>query len=107
MDRRDRWTTGTAELASDVRLHYLLAGDGPQTVLLIHGYPQTHWQWRHVVGPLVEAGYRVVAADYRGAGGSSKPNVGYDKRTMAEDLHRLVRREQRDTSGPIDRQHDA
>ena len=42
---------------------------------------------------LVEAGYRVVVPDYRGAGASSKPRDGYDKWTMAADLHQLVHRE--------------
>ena len=49
----------------------------------MHGYPQTWWSWRHVVGPLAAAGFRVIAPDYRGAGHSSKPPHGYDKRTMA------------------------
>ena len=82
---------GVAELATDVRLHYGLAGAGPATVVLIHGYPEDGRQWRHVVGPLAEAGFRVVVVDYRGAGRSSKPTTGYDKRTMATDIRGLVR----------------
>jgi pimeloyl-ACP methyl ester carboxylesterase len=39
---------------------------------------------------LVEAGFHVVAPDYRGAGNSSRPLLGYDKRTMASDIHRLL-----------------
>ena len=85
-------THGTAELAPDVRLHYVLAGGGPATVVLIHGYPQNWWQWRHVIAPLAAAGFRVIAVDYRGAGRSSKPPSGYDKRTMAADIRLLVRR---------------
>ncbi len=86
-------THGTAELSPDVRLHYAVAGEGEgsSTILLIHGYPQHGWQWRHVAGPLAEAGFRVIVPDYRGAGRSSKPTTGYDKRTMAADLHSLVR----------------
>ncbi len=82
---------GMAELAPDVRLHYVLAGEGTSTVVLIHGYPQHWWQWRHVIAPLAEAGHRIVVVDYRGAGHSSKPTVGYDKRTMAADLRAVVR----------------
>ncbi|KAF2817781.1 alpha/beta-hydrolase [Mytilinidion resinicola] len=61
------------------------------TILLIHGWPQTSYQFRHVISPLTTAGYRLVIPDYRGAGQSSKPASGYDKITMATDLHTLVR----------------
>ena len=58
--------------------------------MLVHGYPQTWWSWRHVLGPLAAAGFRVIAPDYRGAGHSSKPPNGYDKRTMAADIAVLL-----------------
>ncbi|MER6237687.1 alpha/beta hydrolase [Streptomyces clavifer] len=61
-----------------------------KTVLLLHGAPQTRYAWRKVMVPLAAAGYRVVAPDYRGAGASTKPRDGYDKWTMAGDLHTLV-----------------
>ncbi|GAA1287840.1 alpha/beta fold hydrolase [Streptomyces javensis] len=80
-----------------VRIGYTLAepsplpeGEAPKTVVLIHGAPQTRHAWRKVVTPLAQAGYRVVAPDYRGAGASTKPLDGYDKWTMAADLHALV-----------------
>ena len=82
---------GTAELAPDVRLHYVIAGKGASTIVLIHGYPENWWQWRHIIMPLAEAGFRVVAVDYRGANRSSKPTSGYDKQTMAADIRALVR----------------
>ena len=82
---------GTAELEAGVRLHYVVTGSGSRTMVLLHGYPQTWWEWRHVLAPLVRAGWRVIAPDYRGAGGSSKPPSGYDKRTMAADIHKLLR----------------
>jgi pimeloyl-ACP methyl ester carboxylesterase len=69
-------------------------------VLLIHGAPQTGHAWRKVVPTLVAAGYQVVVPDYRGAGASSKPRDGYDKWTMAGDLHDLVRNEL-NIDGPI------
>ncbi len=56
-------THGTADLAPDVRLHYVSAGNGRSTVVLIHGYPENWWQWRHVIGPLADAGFRVIAVD--------------------------------------------
>ena len=83
-------THGSTVLASGVRLHHVTAGAGPRTIVLLHGYPQTWWSWRHVIGPLSDAGFRVVAPDYRGAGHSSKPPHGYDKRTMAGDIASLL-----------------
>ncbi len=80
-----------ADIEPGLRLHHVTAGEGPATVVLLHGFPQTWWEWRHVIPPLVEAGVRVVAPDYRGAGHSWRPPGGYDKLTMARDVHRLVR----------------
>lgn len=60
------------------------------TILLIHGFPQTSYQFRRVITPLSDAGYHVLAPDYRGAGESSKPWDGYTKDIMARDLYRLV-----------------
>ena len=82
---------GVAELAPGVRLHYTEAGTGPRTMVLLHGYPQTWWEWRHAIPVFAQAGFRVIAPDYRGAGGSSKPPAGYDKRTMAADIEQLLR----------------
>jgi pimeloyl-ACP methyl ester carboxylesterase len=84
-------THGVADIEPGLRLHYVTAGEGSRTVALIHGFPQTWWEWHHVIPPLVSAGFRVVAPDYRGAGHSWRPLSGYDKRTMAEDVHRLLR----------------
>lgn len=79
-----------------VRIHYVTAGTAPgksdndRTILLLHGWPQTWWEWRHVIEPLCNDGWFVVAPDYRGAGGSSKPANGYDKQTMAADIRALL-----------------
>ena len=83
-----------------VRLHHVSDGEGPRTVVLVHGFPQTWWEWRHVMPALVEAGFRVVAPDYRGAGHSWRPAGGYDKVTMAGDIHRLLR-EHLGVDGPV------
>ncbi len=91
---------GIAELEPGVRLHYVVAGSGSRTMVLLHGYPQTWWEWRHVLVPLVGAGWSVIAPDYRGAGGSSKPPQGYDKRTMAADIYKLLREHLR-IIGPV------
>ena len=91
MDSRRSLKHGMAQIEPGLRLHYVTAGEGDQTVVLFHGFPQTWWEWRHVIPPLTEAGFRVVAPDYRGAGNSWKPESGYDKWTMASDIHRLLR----------------
>ncbi len=80
-----------AEIELGLRLHYVNAGSGGRVLVLLHGFPQTWWEWRHVIPPLVNAGWHVIAPDYRGAGQSSRPHGGYDKRTMAGDIHRLLR----------------
>jgi pimeloyl-ACP methyl ester carboxylesterase len=80
-----------ASTSAGVRLHYVSAGSGHRTVVLLHGFPQTWYAWRHVIPLLVRAGYRVVAPDYRGAGNSSRPLDGYDKKTMASDIHQIIR----------------
>jgi pimeloyl-ACP methyl ester carboxylesterase len=85
------WTHGMADIEPGLRLHYVTAGPGPRTIVLLHGFPQTWWEWRLVIPPLTAAGFRVVAPDYRGAGHSWRPAGGYDKRTMAGDVRRLVR----------------
>jgi pimeloyl-ACP methyl ester carboxylesterase len=85
-------THGMAEVEPGLRLHYVTAGEGDRTIVLLHGFPETWWQWHRVIPRLVDAGFRVVAPDYRGAGHSWRPAGGYDKRTMAEDIHGLLRR---------------
>jgi len=72
-----------------LRIHYLDAGDG-DLVVLLHGFAQTSHMWRPLMEQLA-ANHRVVAIDLRGAGGSAKPETGYDKKTMAEDVYALVR----------------
>ncbi|MCJ1472493.1 hypothetical protein MMC13_001141 [Lambiella insularis] len=69
------------------------------TILLIHGFPETSYQFRNVIGPLASAGYHVVAPDYRGAGYSSKPPTGYTKAILAQDLYELVREMSRASPG--------
>jgi len=76
-----------------VRLHVEAAGPehGPLVVLL-HGFPEFSYAWRRQVGPLAEAGFRVLAPDQRGYGGSDKPReVGaYVLDALADDVLRLA-----------------
>ena len=73
---------------NDVRLHYLTAGKG-DPVILLHGYAQTSHMWRPLIAGLA-ATHTVVAPDLRGFDQSSKPEAGYDKKTMAQDVHALA-----------------
>src|SRR6201981_431272 len=73
----------------DVRLHYVTAGQRTAAVLL-HGWPQTWYMWRDVM-PGLATRYRVIAPDLRGLGDSSRPADGYDKKTVGNDVWRLVR----------------
>lgn len=72
----------------DVRLHYVSGGSGPAIVFL-HGWPQTWYMWRDVLPGLMQR-YRVVAVDLRGLGESSRPATGYDTKTVAHDIWRLM-----------------
>ena len=71
-----------------VRLHYLAVGKG-DPVILLHGYAQTSHMWRPLIAELAKT-HRVIAPDLRGFGQSSKPVNGYDKKTMAQDVHALA-----------------
>ncbi len=75
------------DVGGGVVIHVAEAGpvDGP-AVLLVHGFPQHWWEWRHLIGPLADDGYRVLCPDLRGAGWSSAPPGRYRKRDMADDL---------------------
>jgi pimeloyl-ACP methyl ester carboxylesterase len=72
-----------------VKLHYLTAGEG-SPVLLLHGYAQTSHMWLPLISKLA-AKHRVIAPDLRGFGDSAKPESGYDKKTLAQDIHGLMR----------------
>ena len=82
--------------ARGTRFHVALAGPeapagaGPLT-LLVHGFPECWWTWRHVIPALAQAGHRVAALDLRGFGGSDRPPSGYDLATLAQDLAAVVR----------------
>jgi pimeloyl-ACP methyl ester carboxylesterase len=70
------------------RLHYLIAGAG-EPVILLHGYAQTSHMWRPLIVELART-HAVIAPDLRGFGQSAKPETGYDKKTMAQDVHALA-----------------
>jgi pimeloyl-ACP methyl ester carboxylesterase len=55
-----------------IRLRTVVEGKGP-LVILLHGFPQCWYLWRHQIGPLVNAGFQVAVPDQRGYGGSDRP----------------------------------
>lgn len=77
----------------DVRLRVLAAGPpGAPLVVLAHGFPELAFTWRHQIPALAAAGYRVLAPDQRGYGGSSRPAAvtAYDIHALTGDLVSLL-----------------
>jgi pimeloyl-ACP methyl ester carboxylesterase len=75
--------------ARGARFHVAEAGEGP-LVLLLHGFPEFWWTWRHQLPALAEAGYRAVAMDLRGFGGSDHTPRGYDLPSLAGDTASVI-----------------
>ncbi|CAM5314190.1 Haloalkane dehalogenase [Streptomyces microflavus] len=76
--------------ANGARFHIAEMGEGP-LVLLLHGFPQFWWTWRHQLPALAEAGFRAVAMDLRGVGGSDRTPRGYDPANLALDVTGVIR----------------
>lgn len=72
----------------ECRLHLAEAGDGPP-LLLLHGWPQHWWSWRHLIEELTQT-YRVLAPDLRGWGWSDAPPGDYAKPTFVADIVALL-----------------
>ncbi|GJG88294.1 epoxide hydrolase [Gemmatimonadetes bacterium T265] len=83
----DGWAAGDG-----VRLHYISRGDGP-VVLLLHGFPDFWYGWRHQLAPLADAGFRAVAVDLRGYNLSQRPArvADYALDRLAGDVAALAR----------------
>jgi pimeloyl-ACP methyl ester carboxylesterase len=75
--------------ANGILQHYVIAGSG-EPVVLLHGFAQTWRMWRRDVIPALARDYTVIAPDMRGVGDTDRPVDGYEKRSMAEDLHGLL-----------------
>jgi len=76
--------------ANGAQFHVAEMGNGPLVVFL-HGFPEFWWTWRHQLPAVAAAGYRVVAMDLRGYGGSDKTPRGYDPYTVSADVTGVVR----------------
>ena len=74
--------------ANGIRQHAVVGGDGPP-LLLVHGWPENWYAWRHVM-PKLAKDYTVVAVDQRGIGRTEKTEAGYDAGTLADDLAALM-----------------
>ena len=81
-------TVGT-ENTTDIDIYYEDHGSGPAVVLL-SGWPLDSRSWEPQMQALLAAGHRVIVVDRRGFGQSSRPTVGYDFNTLADDLHKLL-----------------
>ncbi|MAP93475.1 MAG: epoxide hydrolase [Ponticaulis sp.] len=83
----------TEQSVNGITLRVAEAGpeDGP-LLILIHGWPELSYSWRYQIPVLAEAGYRVVAPDMRGYGGSDAPEAvgAYDIRKLTGDIAGLV-----------------
>ncbi len=75
--------------AGEIKMRFVRGGQGPESVILLHGWPQDWYSW-HKVMPLLADEYDVIAVDLRGIGGSDKPETGYNKTTMAGDIAGLM-----------------
>ncbi|MCF0056327.1 alpha/beta fold hydrolase [Dyadobacter sp. CY356] len=71
-----------------VTLHYVEGGSG-EPLICLPGWPQT-WYSFHTIAPELAKNYKVIVVDIRGMGTSEKPASGYDKKTMAKDIHELT-----------------
>lgn len=78
---------------NEIDIAFRISGNGPP-LLLLHGFPQTNVMW-HKIAPALAESFTVIAADLRGYGDSSAPrstpdHAAYSKRTMANDVIRLM-----------------
>ncbi len=72
--------------SGDQSIRVAVQGSGP-LVLMVHGWPESWYSWRHQLGPIAAMGYTAAAIDVRGYGGSSKPHPieAYDMQSMVAD----------------------
>jgi non-heme chloroperoxidase len=83
------YVTVGQENSAAIRIYYEDHGSGPP-VVLVHGYALNGHSWEKQEAALLAAGHRVITYDRRGFGASSRPSIGYDFDTLADDLHVLL-----------------
>ena len=72
-----------------ILIHYVIGGKGDPIVLL-HGWPETWYEWENIIPELIANNHTVIAPDMRGFGDTEKPQKGYDTKTVSEDIYQLV-----------------
>lgn len=81
--------TNRNTIVNGINLHYVEGGQG-EPLVLIPGWPETWWAF-HKMMPLLVEKFHVIVVDMRGMGSSDKPELGYDKKTMAKDIFELIK----------------
>lgn len=76
-------------ITNGIHMHYVIQGQGPLIVLL-HGFPEFWYSWRHQIPFLADLGYTVVAPDLRGYNDTDKPRTGYDIANLLRDIVGLI-----------------
>ena len=83
--------TSHKAMINGFNMYYITGGTGKgDPIVLLHGWPQTSYEWKYIIPKLVANNYTVIAPDMRGLGDSEKPQTGYDTKTLAEDLNQLL-----------------
>ena len=81
--------TSSSAKVNGVNIHYVKGGKG-DALVLIHGFGQNWYMWNRLL-PELSKHFTVIMPDLRGLGESGKPVSGYDKKTMATDVHELIK----------------
>ena len=77
-------------IVNGIKIHYVTGGKG-EPLLLIHGFGQNWFMWDRIM-PALSKHFTIIAPDMPGVGESGKPKDGYDKKTMAVDMHELMKK---------------
>ena len=79
-----------------IRMHYAQAGHGPRLLVLLHGFPECWWSWRHQLrlfrdDPALAAQFTIIAPDMRGYNETDRPSWGYELDVLVRDVVALLR----------------
>ncbi len=73
------------------QIHYLQSGSGTNALVLLHGWPESSYMWKHIIPKLSkDKSLTIIAPDLRGINGSTTPDDKFDKASMAGDINKLV-----------------
>ena len=90
MSRNDSYSFQQFQ-TNGISVRAVVEGTGP-LVIMVHGFPELWYSWRHQIQPIAEAGFKVVAPDVRGYGRSDKPHPieAYDMVSLTNDVVGLI-----------------